>query len=552
MSGKIDVGSMDAKTIELVKEADVLMWIKLNGLEVAPGPWDLVGHEYQVGWLQENHPRQCFIKGAQIGATETLVLKTLHGHIYNKYPQGSMYLFPTTRDVGDFSKSRFDPLIQRNPFIGVHVKPVGQKGTDAQNIKKIGRGFLYLRGAKSTKNIQGNKKSSSQLKSAPVDRVVFDELDEMEESMIELAKHRVMHSKVKELMYLGTPTIPDYGIDAMYAQSDQRAWFLECPKCGKETCLDLEFPNSLRRRIDGTVYRCCIHCQGELHPSKGRWVALYPDKSQDLVGWWISQLNSIYVDPTYVLDKYENPPSGDLSEVMNSHLGRAWLPAENRLTEQEVLGCCGSDAELTRHDGPTCMGVDVGNELHVVIAERKTRTSLKIIKIGRYKHFSDLHDLARAFNVKSAVIDLYPEQRKVRDWQRQESFSLFGCQYLEARAQMIAWDERERILKVNRTEICDATHELIAESGRLELPRRNAEINKFAFEMCNIAKILVEDDDTGSRIFRYKKLGSSRPDHYRHALNYCLLASERCGIVSDKHIISRFFSNRRRRTWMSA
>ena len=550
--GGIKEGSIDAKTIELMKQSDALMWITLNKLEVAPGPWELKGHEYQVAWMQEQAPQQCFIKGAQIGATETLVLKTLHGHIYGKYPQGSMYLFPTTRDVGDFSKSRFDPLIQRNPFIGMHVKPVGQKGTDAQNIKKIGRGFLYLRGAKSTKNIQGNKKSSSQLKSAPVDRVVFDELDEMEESMIELAKHRVMHSKVKELMYLGTPTIPDYGIDAMYGKSDQRVWMLECPACGKETCLDLEFPNSLKHRVDGTVYRSCIHCSGELHPSKGRWVAQYPSKSKDLVGWWLSQLNSVFVDPTYILEKYENPPGGDLAEVMNSHLGRAWLPAENRLTEQEVLSCCGNDAELMKHAGPTCMGVDVGNMLHVVIAERKTRNSLKIVKLGRYESFNDLHDLARDFNVKSAVIDLYPEQRKVRDWQRSETFSIFGCQYMEERAQMISWDEKEKIVKVNRTEICDATHELVAESGRLELPRRNTEVNEFSFEMCNIAKILAEDTDTGSRIFRYKKLGSSRPDHYRHALNYCLLASDRCGIVSDKHIISRFFSNRRRRTWMSA
>ena len=117
---------------------------------------------------------------------------------------------------------------------------------------------------------------------------------------------------------------------------------------------------------------------------------------------------------------------------------------------------------------------------------------------------------------------------------------------------MIAWDEKDKIIKINRTEICDATHELVSESGRLELPRRNAEVNEFAFECCNIAKLLVEDDETGSRVYRYKKLGSSRPDHYRHALNYALIASDRCGILSDRRIISRFFNTRRKRTWMSA
>lgn len=535
---------------QYIQREDCLLWILDNQLQVAPGPWKLKGHEYQVGWLKEMHPRQCFIKGAQIGATETLVLKTLHGHIMNRYPQGSMYLFPTTRDVSDFSKARFDPLIQMNPFIGEHVKPTGEKGTDAQNIKKVGRGFLYLRGAKSTRNIGGAKKSSTGLKSAPVDRVVFDELDEMEPNMIELAKHRVMHSDVKELMYLGTPTIPDYGVDRMYKNSDQRVWMLECPKCGKETCLDLEFPNSIKRRVDGTAYRACIHCSAEVHPSKGRWVAQYPDRSKDLVGWWISQLNSVYVDPAYILDIYENPPDGDLAEVMNSHLGRAYLPAENRLTQQEVFACCGSDAERLNSDNPTCMGVDVGRELHVVIAERKNRQTLEIIRMVRVGSFNDLHDLARRFNTKCAVIDLYPETRKVREFQQSEHFQVFGCQYVESKASQWAWDEKDRVVKVNRTELCDATHHLIAESGRLILPRRSQEIEQFAFEVCNIAKILEEDAETGAKEFRYRKLDAR--DHYRHALNYVFLAAERTPVVSDMNTITRWLSNRRRRTWMTS
>jgi hypothetical protein len=379
---------------------------------------------------------------------------------------------------------------------------------------------------------------------------VFDELDEMEPKMIELAKHRVMHSEVKELMYLGTPTIPDYGADKMYKESDMRVWMLECPKCGKETCLELEFPNSLKRRVDGSVYRCCIHCSGELHPSKGRWIAQYPSRSKDLVGWYISQLNSMYVDPAYILEIYENPPDGDIAEVMNSHLGRAYLPAENRLTQQEVFACCGEDSEQLKSDNPTCMGVDVGRDLHVVIGERKNRQALKIIRTVRVSSFNDLHDLAQRFNVKCAVLDLYPETRKVREFQKSEYFQVFGCQYVDSKTSVWAWDEKDRVVKVNRTEICDATHSLVADSGSLELPRRNKEIEQFAFELCNIAKILDENPETGSKEFRYRKLDSR--DHYRHALNYCYLASERTPVISDQNILSRWYQKRRRRTWMTA
>jgi hypothetical protein len=462
--------------------------------------------------------------------------------IHGRYRSGSLYLFPTRDDVRDFSKARFDPLIDVNPFIGAYVQ-----NTDAQNIKQIGRGFLYLRGARSTKNVQGSKKSSSQLKSIPVDRVIFDEMDEIEPEMVELAKERVSHSRVQELVYLGTPTIPDYGIDAKFQVSDQRIWMIKCDHCGKETCLDLEFPASLMRKPDGGVYRCCIHCKKEIHPANGRWVAQYPDR--DLVGWWISQLNSVYVDPKLILDLYEDPPNGDLSEVMNSKLGRAYIPAENRLHPNEVYACCGNDSVAAKDDGPTCMGVDVGRVLHVVIAQRTTKNALKVIKMARVDSFEDLHDLAKAFGVKSAVIDLRPEQRKVREFQKAENYQVFACEYVETRAGMTHWDEKDKVIKCNRTEICDATHELVVESGRLELPRRSQEVDQFVKEMCNIAKTLEEDKVSGSRVYRYKKLGA---DHYRHAMNYCLLAAERVGVLSDKFLINRFFGRRARKNWMSA
>jgi hypothetical protein len=538
----------EEQVMGLLHVASPFHWITDNNLELATGMYDIKGHEYQIGWLEEDFPRQCFIKGAQIGASEINVIKTLHGMVHGRYPQGALYLFPTRDDVKDFSKSRFDPLLEQNPFIGAYVQ-----NTDSTNIKKIGKGFLYLRGARMTKAIGGTKKSSSQLKSISVDRLIFDEFDEMDEAMIQLADYRIGHSKVKEKIYLGTPTIPDYGIDAQYQQSDQRVWMCECPSCGKEASLDLEFPNSLRRRLDGTAYRACIYCQSEVSPAKGRWVAQYPSRSKDLVGWWISRLSlpDAYADPTDILNMYEDPPGGNLGEVMNSTLGRAYIPAENRLTHADVYACMGQDPMINKHDGPTCMGVDVGSRiLHVVIAQRLSRKTLKVIKMVRVESFNDLHNLARDFNVKSAVIDLFPEKRKVVEFQRNENFSVFGCNYVETRTGQIAWDEKDHIIKGNRTEICDMTHDLVMNPGALVLPTRSSELDEFVKEVCNIAKVLDEDPDTGSKTYRYKKLSTN--DHYRHALNYCLLASERVGTVSDSKLIGRFFNTRRRRTWMTS
>jgi len=536
----------EATVIRNMAAIDPFIWLDLNKIRLGGGRYELKGHEYQLGLLGEDHPRQCCIKGAQMGITEVWVLKTLHGMIHGKYPAGALYLFPTRDDVGDFSKARFDPLISDNPCIGNFVT-----STDSKNIKRIGQGFLYLRGARATKTIDDTKKSSSQLKSIPVDRIVFDERDEMTDDMVTLAEERVSHSRIQELMYLGTPTVPDFGIDAQYQKSDQRVWMIRCRSCNKTTCLELEFPNCIKwsEKLK-RHYRACANCNAEIFPSDGQWVALYPDRSKDLVGWWISQLNSTFHTPGYILDLYNNPPNGNLSEVMNSKLGRAFIAAENRLSPNMVWEACTKDGMLLSHDGPCAMGVDVGKMLNVVIAERPTRNSIKVIKIAEVESFNDLHDLARDFNVKCTVIDYKPEIRKVREFQATERHQVFACDYVERKTGQASWDEKDGFVKVNRTEICDATHDLVVNVGRLMLPRRSAEMEKFVKQMCNMAKILAEDDDTGSKEYRYRKLGD---DHYRHALNYCWLASQRIGIQSDKVLINSYFKRRRSaRSWMSA
>jgi hypothetical protein len=64
-----------------------------------------------------------------------------------------------------------------------------------------------------------------------------------------------------------------------------------------------------------------------------------------------------------------------------------------------------------------------------------------------------------------------------------------------------------------------------------EIPRRNEEVEVFAKQVSSPAKVLEEDEKTGSRRYTYRKTGGD--DHYRHALNYFWLASGRIGIAED-------------------
>src|SRR4030042_4797074 len=215
------LNAIDYQFEEGTEGLSILDWAKK--VQLATGPFQVEGHEYQIPLLQDGGQRQCYKKGAQMTVTETNVLKSMHGLISGRYPQGVLYLFPTVNDVTDFSKGRFSPLLDDNPEIADLVR-----NTDSVSVKRVRKSMLYLRGARATGKIEGIKKTSSSLKGIPVDRIVFDEVDEMDSAMVDLALERLSHSKIKEEAYLSTPSIPSWGISKLYDESDQRVWMIQC------------------------------------------------------------------------------------------------------------------------------------------------------------------------------------------------------------------------------------------------------------------------------------------------------------------------------------
>lgn len=527
-------------------------WAEHNGIMLPSGPFSIKDHEYQVDILNAPETLRINKKGAQIGISECEILRTLHGLIYNKYIQGVLYLFPTADDVSEFSKARFAPLISDN------FEAIGQfvHTTDSTTIKRINKSLLYLRGARGTSDIAGSKKDSSKLRSIPVDKLVFDECDLMDPKMIDLALERVSHSSIQERVYLSTPSIPDFGIDKLYQNSDQRLWMIKCKHCNEWTCLEVEFPECITQHEDGSGMRLCRKCKKEIFPHDGKWCAQYPSRKNN-AGWWISQLNSKFIDPWKLLQLFLNPPNGNIQEVYNSKLGMAYIAAENRLQEHDLWPLCSTEPSPLSHEGPCAMGVDVGNNLHITIVDRPTEKSfniVKVVEVGSKKmtDFTPIHDLAKQYNVQCCVIDFAPVQQEVRSFREAESFDVYGCIYQEHQRGPASWDVVDGIVRINRTEICDLTHTMCMTKGKLSIPRRSGEIDEWVKQMCNIAKVLEENRETGSKEYHYRKLGA---DHYRHSLNYAILAAQRIGIyipTEKKNKGGLTWRGKEKGSWISA
>jgi len=466
-------------------------------------PFTFHKHEYLRQPYQDNHPYLVEMKAAQLGLTTKAILKVLYGARYRGY-KGVLYLFPSRSDALDFSRSRVAPLIEDNPaFIGRWVRD-----TDAAGIKRIWNSFLYLRGMVSRVG----------LKSIPVDLICFDELDEAPQKAVDMAMERMGHSEFRESHKLSNPTIPDYGIDKAFQETDQRYWLLKCEKCGAYTCLEDTFPGCLLE-VGGRVIRACSSCQGELNPSVGEWVAKRPGVTEKR-GYHYSQLFSHYVDPGDILHQYRT--TNNLQDFYNLKIGVAYVEAENRLSVEEVLALCGNEGIASSDSGPCTMGVDQGKDLHVVIGKRQWDKAGKIVHLGVYRDWEELDRLMKNFNVSRCVVDALPETRNARAFAERHKGKVFLNYYQERQKGKYKWNEKDLTVACNRTEALDASHNEVMQ-GQVVLPKECGIVREFAQHLHNVAKKLEEDEETGSKRYVYVKLG---PDHFRHAFNYEAMARQ--------------------------
>ncbi len=485
-------------------------WACKHGVVLDGVPFSFKKHEYLIEPYADTHPFQVEIKAAQLGLTSKALLRVVHGSRFGKY-RGILYLFPSRTDVTDLSKGRLDPLIDDNPeTIGSWLKE-----TDSANIKKIWNSYLYLRGMQSRIGLKG----------IPIDFIVYDELDEAPQKAVDMAHERMGHSELGESLFLSNPTMPDYGIDRLWQSTDMQYWLLKCPKCNHYTNLVDTFPECLVT-VKGRVIRGCEKCHAELNPSVGQWVAKRP-QIKERRGRQFSQLfsQSKTTTPETMLHMWLT--TTNTTNYMNLKVGVAHVEAQNRLSVQEVLDCCGSKGMSSEAEVGTFMGVDQGNTLHVVIGKKGDVKPGEIIYVGAHKGndsknpgdesgWLELDSLMKRFKVIRCVVDGLPNTKFARNFADRHRGRVFLNFYNEFQKGNLKWNEKELIVQGNRTETLDASHNLIA-TQNIILPRVSDEIRLFANHMHNVAKRLEVDEETGSQRYIYLRLGD---DHYRHAFNY--------------------------------
>ena len=166
------------------------------------------------------------------------------------------------------------------------------------------------------------------------------------------------------------------------------------------------------------------------------------------------------------------------------------------------------------------MGVDQGNDLHVVIGKTTPQKSATITHLSVRKDWEELDGLMKDFNVWRCVVDALPETRNARAFAKRHPGKVFLNYYNERQKGTYRWNEADMTVQCNRTESLDASHNEIT-GAKIMLPRECEIVQVFAAHCHNTAKRLEEQEETGSKRYVYVKLGA---DHFRHAFNYALIA----------------------------
>lgn len=522
--------------------ADPCFWAYKNEIKLMGGTtFTLDGCEYMGDIMRDIARHICVMKGTQARITTAFMLRAIHSLIYHKYPKGVIYYFNDKTSVEDFSKTRFTPLIKDNPCIKKHLK-----STDSVFAKKVDKAFLTLKGASATKILEGQKKDGGSVRSMPADEVVRDERDLFDEEMAKMTIDRLLDSDFKKEVDLGSPTMPDFGIHRVFKKSDQKFRLIKCQACNSYTSPAEEFPNSIKYKKDDShskprPYMACIKCGVEIFAVNSEYVAKYPDRysvkypMEGISGYHVSYFNTAKFDASFLMDRYREAEldKSEMGGFYNTYLGFPYIALEDRLRPQDVFDCCGDDQMKTSSVQGTAMAADIMKTNRVIIAEKKKKGGAKIIYMARVSGFDALYDLVGKFNVKSACICLRPYEESFRKFQARcagrkdeygspDKVTVFGVEYRDKQRNLLKTDEESGVYALSRTEAMDGSQTWIR-SGKLEIPRKCEEVNVFARECCNTAKVLETNDKTGDRTYRYRPVGSG-DEHYRHTVNYLQLA----------------------------
>lgn len=524
-------------------------WIEKN-TTLGGKPYSFKGHEYQREIIDSIHPNSGVIKPSQTGVTEASS-RLMLAFVGVSSDVVGLYLLPTLGEALRFSKSRLDTTIRGSDYLNKSIIA----GSDSASFKQIGGSQIYVGGTWGKAVI-----------SIPVDLLVIDEFDFCNAENCTTAESRLSHSKLfNETLDMrgvrrrfSTPTVPGYGVSAIFEQSNQLSRLVKCKHCGEwfwpsflDHCVVQGFDRSFheldsptvddldQRGLLETAELLCEHChkpitKANLQPEYRQWVAARPEVKHTEC-WRVSPFDlPDYHNPNSLLRKLKGYGK-EIGHYRNFTLGLPYSDASNSVLADVVANNAVLAPEYPNSTtaSETIIGLDVGktswltvgklirvdgiDTLHIIWAERITiraneEDSLVSIVKERIKQFKAI----------KVVVDGLPYTSSMLQLQGLHATGLvLICMYTlnDRKLPPYVLNENTYVVDSNRTKVINNLVTLL-----------NKGLVKFAVmpELKTIESHLQgmrrvdSTDEKGNYVSSWVKTGE---DHFFHSLTYLSIAA---------------------------
>lgn len=306
---------------------------RLPSTSAEPGRWRTARTPYlaeMMDALSVSSPveRVVIMKGAQLGGTE--VGLNFLGYTIHNAPGIALLVMPSVDMVKRNTRTRIDPMIDATPELSERIAPARARDSgNTMSQKDFPGGSLVMTGAN----------SAAALRSTPARYLVLDEIDayppdvDGEGDPVELAIQRTMtYGGRKKVLLISTPTIKGLSrIEAAYAETDQRQFFVPCPHCGHMEPITWKRVVWRKGNRKNAELKCsnCPMAITEGHKASmiagGEWRATKPGDGKS-VGFHISALYSPFTTWGRLAVDYGRVHKDPirLKTFVNTALGETW------------------------------------------------------------------------------------------------------------------------------------------------------------------------------------------------------------------------------------
>ena len=486
----------------MLENYSIINWILKHGIKTEDGtPYDFKNHMFMYDVLRElakGSMNVVVYKAAQIGFSTAAILATLW--IAKNRMIDIIYTLPTAADVKDFAGGKINRIVAQNPILKEWVKD-----HDTVEQKTVGNNIVYYRGT-------FTQKAAMMVSSA---LNAYDEVDTSDQRVIEQYATRLQASEQKAEWYFSHPSVPGNGVSKHWEKSDQRHWFVKCPKCRQEQYLS--WPESID--MERQVFQC-KGCHAELSDDvrrKGRWVAKYKDR--DFVGFWIPLLICPWVSAKEII-KLHNEKSAEY--FTNKVLGLPYVGSGNKPTIEMIEKNLTSEVNL--QEGRIVIGCDTGLTQYYVIGNKKG-----LFHYGKSNGYEDIEKFLDDWDKAIVVFDAGGDLIKPRELREKYPGRVFLCHYSVDRKtmQMIRWgkDKEEGNANADRNRMIQMTLDEFMDE-RIPLQGTMDDWYDYWLHWNNIYRV-QEENNLG---IMEKKWERSGDDHWVHATVYWRVGMNRFGM----------------------